>query len=201
MKIKRDKKFWFEVAAWAVALAVLIAALICYNVGFKKDDGGGGSGDGGDYTVGSAVGNLCPDFTLELYQGGGQYNLYENRGKITFINFWYIGCIPCENEMPYIGALSLLDEYDIEIVAIHGFSVNNVDKFIEGHGWNEYNIKFAQDTISNNDCQTFKALGGKQMWPLTVILDEEGIVRYNSSAAFHSLDDLKSVIDGIKNNG
>ncbi len=195
-KVKRGRKFWFEIAAWAVALGVLIAALIYYNVGNKKEET-----PVLPPTVGCEVGKTCPDFTLNLYRDGGEYNLYENRGKITLINFWYIGCSGCEREMPYIGELSNSEEYDIEIVAIHGMHIfsDQVDGFLEQHGWDKYDIKFAQDIpTSDYSYQTYKLLGGASSWPLTVILDEEGVVRYNSTNEFHSFDQLKSVIDGIK---
>lgn len=201
---KHGKKFYLEIAAWAVALAVLIAALVCFNVDFKKKDENVVTPPvGEEITVGNKVGNLCPDFTLELYEGGGEYSLYANRGKITLINFWYIGCGGCEAEMPFIGQLSLSEEYDVEIVAIHGLYTmsSQVDKYLVDSGWNEYDINFAQDINIGNDYQTYKALGGKGFWPLTVILDEEGIVRYNSSKEFKSFEELTDVIDGIKNGG
>lgn len=197
VKKKRDKKFRIEIGAWALALVLLLAALICYNIDFKKNDNPGGT----DASVGNRVGDLCTDFTLDLYQGGGTYNLYGNRGKITLLNFWYVGCGPCEAEMPYIGELSLSEEYDIDIITIHGTSVRSADKFIVEQGWNEYDIKWAQDIIENNVCQIFNKLCNAAVpaYPMTVILDEEGIIRYNSLAHFESYEQLKSVIDGIIN--
>ncbi len=203
VKKKRGKKFWLELSAWIVALAVLVAALICFNMDFSKsEDNVITPPIDSDVPIGNAIGEMCPDFTLELYQGGGEYNLYENRGKITLINFWYIGCGGCEAEMPYIGELSNSEDYDIEIIAIHGlhYLSDDVDPYLQEHEWNKFDIKFAQDIPgANNSYQTFKMLGGTQYWPLTVILDEDGIVRYNSTNEFHSFEELKGVIDEIIN--
>lgn len=205
-KVKRGRKFWLELTAWLLALGVLLAALICYNVDFKKGGSSDTSPPGGsgtdETTVGYKVGETCPDFTLDLYNSEEEYNLYEHRGKITLINFWYIGCGGCEKEMPYIGELSNSEEYDVEIVAIHGLynKSHRVEGYLEDSGWDQYDIKFAQDIpTSNNSYQTFRMLGGTSFWPLTVILDEEGIVRYNSTNEFHSFEQLKTVIDGIIN--
>lgn len=197
---KLGKRFWAELAAWAVALVVLTTALVCYNVNFT-DRENTPPDDKVDVATGNKIGDLCPDFTLDLYQGGGQYNLYQNRGKLTLINFWYIGCGGCEEEMPYIGELSLSEEYDVEIIVIHGlYSMSKeVDNYLVEHGWSDYDIKFAQDKHEGNTYLTYKALGGKGFWPMTVILDGDGIVRYNSTTEFKSFEQLKEVINSLAN--
>ena len=116
---RKDRNFWLQVAAWSVALAVLVAALIGFNVGSSLPP------------VGVNVGDTCSDFTLDYCKGKGegQFNLYKNRGKITFINFWFIKCSGCEAEMPYIGQLS--QEYtDIEFIEIHGMAANDPGYYV-----------------------------------------------------------------------
>ena len=55
-------------------------------------------------------------------------------------------------------------------------------------------LPFAQDVIKNGECQTFASFGGRSMWPLTVIIDEEGKIAYNSTYEFKSFAELETVI-------
>ena len=43
----------------------------------------------------------APDFTLPLY-GGGALHLAALRGKTVMINFWWSGCVPCQDEAPLL---------------------------------------------------------------------------------------------------
>ncbi len=43
----------------------------------------------------------APDFTLPLY-GGGALHLAALRGKTVMINFWWSGCVPCQEEAPLL---------------------------------------------------------------------------------------------------
>jgi len=43
----------------------------------------------------------APDFTLPLY-GGGTLHLAALRGKTVMVNFWWSGCVPCQEEAPLL---------------------------------------------------------------------------------------------------
>ncbi len=43
----------------------------------------------------------APDLTLPLY-GGGALHLAALRGKTVMINFWWSGCVPCQEEAPLL---------------------------------------------------------------------------------------------------
>jgi len=43
----------------------------------------------------------APDFTLPRY-GGGALHLAALRGKTVMINFWWSGCVPCQEEAPLL---------------------------------------------------------------------------------------------------
>ncbi len=48
-----------------------------------------------------ALNRPAPDFTLPRYDGG-TLHLAALRGKTVMINFWWSGCIPCQDEAPLL---------------------------------------------------------------------------------------------------
>lgn len=185
-KPKKSVKFWLEMTVWILALALLVGALVYYNFVDVKAPGPVNT------ETGYEVGDVAPDFTVNLYGSeGGEFNLYANRGKVTVINFWATWCTPCVNEMPYFNQLA--QNYDIEVIAIHGMITRDVQKFIDDN-WSDYIVTFAQDVIENNQSVTYRMLGGNTAWPMTVIVDEEGTVVYNDIRSFHSYDDMIRVL-------
>jgi peroxiredoxin len=45
-------------------------------------------------------GQLAPEFTLPLLEGGEPLSLADLRGRVVLLNFWATWCKPCEDEMP-----------------------------------------------------------------------------------------------------
>ena len=166
-KIKK-RNFWLQVGAWALALCFFGIAVWYLN--FR----------GKDIVTGSEVGDLCPDYTLERYGDDGTFSVSANKGKITVINFWATWCTPCVAEIPYFEQLA--NNYrQIEVVAVHGVSYDDVQAFIDLK-WSGYTMTFAQDIISSDGITSefYAALGGKGTWPMTVILDTEGIITFSA---------------------
>lgn len=194
---KRSTKFWAEVVTWIVALAVLVTALVMYNfVDIEKAFVPDTPITGGDVETGNQVGDIAPDFTVELYGSEGSFNLYENRGKITVINFWATWCTPCVNELPFFNELAV-NHPELDVIAIHGASTTNVANFITSKGWDDYSVTFAQDNLNGTKCLTFAMLGGTDKWPMTVIVDAEGKIIYNDILSFHSYEDLNTLVTGL----
>ena len=130
---------------------------------------------------GGDVGNLCFSYSLELVDGSGNISVNDEslRGKVVIINFWYTSCTPCVQELPHFN--KLFNEYsdDVVVIAIHEASIynsnpDNVKKFIDEQ-FAGYNILFGYDDINS---QYYTMLGGKQAWPMTIIVDQEGVVSF-----------------------
>lgn len=169
-KAKRGRAFWMQVAAWGLALVLLLAALVYYNFIDKDVAAGGGGGD----ATGNQVGDVAPDFTLDEYFSQDDFNLYSTRGKIVILNFWGTWCTPCVAEIPHF--LQIAEDYSeqVTVVFIHSVDVEeNVDigKYVEDKGWSHEYARFAQDDETQ---KMYTSLGGKSTWPMTVILDETG---------------------------
>ncbi len=191
VKLKK-RSFWLQFSAWAVALAVLIAALVYYN--FLAQ---------GNATTVYGVGDKCPDFTLErVYDTKGAHNgegkKYEkfstnvvadgtvtSKGSVTVINFWYTTCDPCVEELPFFAQIKEDFGDEILMVAVHadnGESAENVQTFIDSvdaahnkTGWSDWGIIFTHDN-SVVDC--YSMLGGKGAFPMTVIVGSDGVITF-----------------------
>lgn len=199
VKTKRPKKpakFWVEVTAWVLALALLAAALVCYN--FVDVEKPYTPPLGTEENVGNEVGNIAPDFTVNLYGAeGGEFNLYAQRGKVMVVNFWTTSCTPCVKELPYFNMLAENYADKLSVVAIHGKATEDVQKYINRKGWIDFTLSFAQDNMDGITPLTYKMMGGTGSWPNTVIVDEEGKILYNSIKSFESYEELTALIDRL----
>ncbi len=109
--------------AWALTVAVTIAALAALYAGSTIPP-----------PVGRGV--PAPDFSLPSLTGNRIVDLDSLRGKVVLLNFWATWCKPCEDEMPAMERLHrTLSGSGFELVAI---SVDDdralVEKFAERLG-------------------------------------------------------------------
>ncbi len=213
-KRQLGRNFWLQAVAWGLALVVLAGALIYYNFIFRDDEAVDtpppviDPDTGNDEGHGNTVGTLCYDFSLETYGGKGIFTLSEHRGEIVVVNCWYTTCTPCVAEMPYLNKLA--EEYEITVVAIHSallttnpatregveaWLADKTDIFDTDRVWKDYSITFAQDTgkgLSTSD--TFAKLGGKNLYPMTLLIDREGKILYTRQGSI-TYDGLKAELD------
>lgn len=170
--LKRTKlSVYLEIVAWALALCLLLGVILYYNV-FKKTE----------LTKVYEVGDPCPDFEITLYQSnaepeGGTYSPQKSLGKVTILNFWYTNCGPCLKELPYFDVVQRKYSEAVKIIAVHSYSADTwVDKqaFID-EKFSDYTFSFGQDT---EELKLFDHLGGVDSYPMTVIFDKVGVIRY-----------------------
>ena len=199
-KKKRGTSFWAQVATWTLALAVLLGAILYFNVFAKNEE-----------VQNMQIGTECPDFTLQRYgenDAGSfkllddKFTLSEQRGSVVVINFWATWCGPCVAELPYFNQVAT-EFPEAKIVAIHGSSTEDVARFIlratdTKESWRKYNITFLQDEIDGEVCKTFQALGGNASWPMTLIVDREGKITFTRQGSL-SYDKLKEELQKALN--
>ncbi|HSN84076.1 MAG TPA: TlpA disulfide reductase family protein [Polyangiales bacterium] len=120
---------------------------------------------------------LAPDFTLPE-QGGGQWSLSENRGKVIVMNFWTVTCRPCIQEMPTLELLAEITEDwgDVEVVAIStDRSWDEVETIIPPSS------KITSLLDAEREVVTDKF--GTRLFPETWIIDGDGVVRFRFDGA------------------
>ena len=198
-KEKRRNKI-MEGTAWGVALTVLAGALVYYNF-IEKDDA--------SVNTNSIIGKECPDFTLDLLVGNGEFTLSEARGKVVVLNFWHVDCKSCKDEMPHFNELQNNYPDSVEVVAIHRYDYElRRGKNHVRDTWGNYAVTFAVDEpvswqIGSDEAletpQTlFTSFGGGQAWPQTVIIDETGVIR-EYRAGVYTYEQLEYKINELLN--
>ena len=88
------------------------------------------------------------------------------KGKPTFVNFWYLHCPPCINEIPSLN--ELVKKYDkrINVVAISPDKKEDVLKFLSAHTFTAEIVSDAQRFID-----TYNLGSG---FPFSLLLDKNG---------------------------
>lgn len=146
-----------RIIAWTAAIAVLAAVIVCVNL------------PDGERAVGAEVGMACPEFTVPLY-AGGEFEL--EPGRVTVINFWATWCTPCVAELPHFERLAG-EHPEVDVIAVHSsLTTEDVEKWIQNSG---LELDFALDETGG----VIGSLGGGEMLPQTVIVDESGAIVYN----------------------
>ena len=143
--------------------------------------------------VGTAVGDLFEDLTLETLDGGS-VNTADYRGKIVIINIWATRCPPCKEELPDFNRIA--DEYEGEVVIIaahEDFTKSAAPAYVETN-FPSSKIIFAYDTPYGD---AYYAAGGERYIPQTAIIDKNGVIIYSDSGIL-SYERLVAIIGAAK---
>lgn len=178
---KRRRSLWRVTAG--VLMAALLAATMLYVNIFDQSISDAPS----DGVHGSEVGDLCYDLTVPLYGSGEEsYTLSAHRGRVTVINFWGVWCAPCKEELPAFSAIAASYADRATVLAIHSAAEAEQAPAYIAEYYPESEILFGRDTAED---ALFSLLGGKDSYPVTVVLDEAGFVlaRFEGKVSYATL--------------
>ena len=193
VEAKREKrvKIINTVIASIMAL-VLVFALVYYNFIDKPQES----------EIGANVGDTCYSYDLEIINGDGTINIEDLRGRVVVVNFWGTWCTPCVQELPHFDEVASQYPDDVVFIAVH--------TSVDAEGAGEYvsqnfpgtNMIFAYDVYFDGDelDHYFASLGGSDYWPRTLILDRDGVIRFETDGALTYDELLSEVEDAIINN-
>jgi thiol-disulfide isomerase/thioredoxin len=123
---------------------------------------------------------------------GIKYNINDLKGKIVIINFWFIGCKPCEAEIPKLNQLA--DAYQNSPSVIF-LAVALDDKYTI--------LNFVRKTpfhyhIIPNGRRITVGNYGITHYPTHVVIDKDGIVRFHATGNTSDMESrMKKTIDTI----
>ena len=147
--------------------------------------------------VGNQVGNICINKEIGLVGSEEKFSVSNNAGKITVINFWYTSCTPCVQELPHFDKLYKKYSENVTMIAIHNGSMYENDKdgvknYIDTQ-FSDFTILFGYDDASS---PYYTMLGGKEAWPMTVIVDQYGFITFISQGSLTE-EELKAEIEKL----
>ena len=164
------------------------------NVNPDDDDAGNTGGSGTAALPGNNVGNLAYSADIPLLMQGGSFNVANNQGKVTVLNFWGAWCPPCRNEMPDFDRIATECAEVVTVFAVHTYPTAT-DTYNPVSYVNQYfpnsAIVFGVDDVNGS---FYDLYGGDGYYPFTVIIDAEGIITYRNSGAL-SYEQLKVLIN------
>lgn len=202
----KKKSLVARCVAWGLALAVLGGALYYFNFVDGRDktpapedttqSDTAAEGDTGEPLPprGNEVGNLCVSTELALYTGGDTFTVDSNRGKVTVINFWGTWCGPCIAELPHFEEVAKDYADTVTVVAVHSnYKAPTAAEWITKN-YPETSILFAQDPDDGMNGAYYTALGGEGDFPMTIIVDAEGVITFTRRGSL-THDELVAAVE------
>ena len=146
---------------------------------------------------GAEVGQMCPSAEIPLYNSDQTFgfSVTTTNSRVRVINFWGTWCGPCVAELPHFDELASEYADKTVFIAIHsGYAGNTALDFIL-ENYPDSKMLFGQG--DENDSY-FYSLGGGDTWPMTLVLDADGIIvaRFDGSVDY---DTLKAAIEEALN--
>lgn len=151
---------------------------------------------------GNQVGDSCYSYDLTRVDATGVLTETidpTKTGKITVINFWGTWCSPCVKELPYFDQLAANYTDDVVVIAVHtNMIVETAGPYIAEHYPNS-SLIFAKDDGEQFQETYYTALGGRDTYPYTVVLDENGVIVKIFYEALE-YEDLEEIVEQELNN-
>lgn len=135
-------------------------------------------------------GAQLPWFTATTMDGEKIDSVYYE-DHVTVINFWFIGCKPCEEEMP--GFNEIVKEYagkPVNFLAISNNSPKHITEFLLEHPFNFKHVAYGEQIYRSN----FQARWG---YPMTLIVDDRMKIVKVFYRGMMGRDD--EIVDAIEN--
>ncbi len=173
----------------------------------------------GEAVVGTEIGNVLPDFSLEIFDENGfvsgenqtlngpfgknedgtlTFNPSKNSGKVTIINFWGTWCPGCVAELPYFDRIASEYKESVTVLAVHtDYRYLETASDYVLNNYPNSDIIFLKDIALNDEIDKyFTDLGGtNNMYPFTVILGTDGKIIASLPRSV-TYEELKSTVEG-----
>jgi len=119
-----------------------------------------------------SVGSIALDWTLPLYNKNENISLFELKGKVVLLDFWFKNCGPCIESVPHANAINKkFKNKKFEILGINTWdSKKDIGWVCNKHGV-DYKVLMNGKDLSENY--------GVNFFPTVILIDKEGKVLYS----------------------
>lgn len=202
-KSNKRKRILRTVLGAAMTL-LLVTTLVYFNFIDKDKTVDPTPGPDTDIEYGSMVGDNCYGYDVPLLDENGYtgetFNPANNNGKVTVINFWGTWCGPCKAELPYFDRIAAEYADSVTVIAISTVSqgAQSPEEYI-AENYKDSLILWGRDKLIDESDPYggdyyYTLLGGESMYPMTLVLDENGVIVYSDVVPLE-YDSLKSIVD------
>jgi peroxiredoxin len=137
------------------------------------------------------IGGKAPDFTLQTTDGGNM-SLSELKGSKVMVNLWSTRCVPCVSEMPHIQAI--YDKWSSKGLKVLAVNVNDNAQKAQAFA-DENGLTFT--ILVDSKSQMFQLYCLQQVIPITLFIDEEGILKAKKLGAFSGEEELETYLNSL----
>lgn len=139
--------------------------------------------------------NSPSDITLPIITWN-ETTLSELEGTPVVLNFWSIACSWCRYQLPFLEAVALQSEGELEVIAINmANSAAAIQNFFADY---EPAMTIALDYNREAFLDYCLAYNNtRQAIPFTLLVDSEGVVQYVKIGAFASEAALRAALDDV----
>ncbi|MFC2100155.1 redoxin domain-containing protein [Candidatus Bipolaricaulota bacterium] len=130
--------------------------------------------------VGIEAGMTAPDFTSSSTDGG-EFTLYDTRGKVVLLDFWGAWCTPCKKSLPHLD--ELVEAYEAQgliavLVSTDAVEQDTIDYLVQ-NGFTRF-VSIWEPGAKFTPIATLYGVlsGGDVGIPHTFVLDRQGVIRY-----------------------
>ena len=135
----------------------------------------------------ATVGQKVKDFEIESINNKESYTVENGLGKFTILNFWYVNCPGCIEELPYFEEFYREYKNEVNVVAINPVDskemaqafiseyVAEADQYEYLGTWIDWELTFG---MANKNDKLPDYFSINNSYPKTVFVDKDGIVKY-----------------------
>ncbi len=130
--------------------------------------------------IGTQVGQRAPEFTLESLDGD-PVSLSSYRGQVVILDFWASWCSPCRASMPTLHSLwkSVADQGVVMIGVSLDRTAGDARTFLKNYGYADMIALYQSPSAAQAVARQYGVLG----IPRTLVIDQEGVIRFSDHPA------------------
>lgn len=132
---------------------------------------------------------VAPAFSVTSLEGE-TFELAALRGKVVVLNFWFVGCQPCVEEMPKLnGLVDKFKNKDVVFIAPTWDNVSTLQAFLKEHPFKYHVVPNARDLILGS----YRDGTGNVVFPMHLVIDRDGKIDTRIEGA-KQFEDLREAI-------